>query len=85
MLQLVCFLLKLLLEKKNNNNYKGFVKKKISKEMISGDTRCPGAILDFLKSKRLEETKTVESLEGDEVIIAGLLDMPPLKGDEEKL
>ena len=53
--------------------------------MISGDTRCPEPIFDFLKSKRLEETKTVESLEGDEVILVDLLDIPPLKCDEEKL
>ena len=78
--------------KRNNVNYKGYVNKKLNKELSSGDTRCIKTILDSFWFKILENIKTEEPLESDEESleseeqqIVHLSEMPPIKTDEEEV
>lgn len=52
--------------------------------MNRGDTGHAEANLDSFEFKKLKKIKADEPLEGDEVKIVGLSDMPLLEGDEEK-
>ena len=74
-----------LVRKINSSNYKGYIKKNLNEETNSGDTGHAIAVLDFLKSKKLKNIKTEETLEGGEVKTVDLSDMLLLDGDEEKL
>ena len=69
----------------NNTNNKGYIKKKLNEETNSGDIHHAKAILKSFKLKRLERIKTEKTLEGDEVKIVDLSEMPPLESDEVQI
>ena len=56
-----------IIRKINNNNYNGYGKKKVNKELSSEDILHPETVLDYFESKRLEKIKTEEPLGDNEL------------------